>query len=342
MKSILIGLILGTILGGAVFWYIRQANVVQVGISKYSNAVIEEVTFYALKCNDACERIARHGILYRNSKAKATVVVCHGFMCDKSDIRCLRHMFKDYNVFFFDFRAHGEDTHGQLCTFGCDEVHDIHAAVDYIRSHKDLKGKPVIVYSFSMGSVSSIHAQARYGNLFDCAIWDCPFDSTDRLITRLLGDMQFSLFGYSFAVPGQAFLRKHVYNPQLQMFIKAMLRAIKHSEDTPIPIQMVPVDTVEFAKNIKIPSFFITCVNDKKAPPSAVQRVYDAAQGYKRYWITAGRRHFDSYFYNPEKYEYRVHKFIDEFLDNTYKKKQAEKVYRDIPVTEEEAEVKSI
>lgn len=81
-----------------------------------------------------------------------------------------------------------------------------------------------------------------------------------------------------------------------------------------------PVNTVEAAKKITIPALFITCKNDVKAPVEAVTAVYKEVKSpYKRLWLTNGRFHYDSLFYNPEKYAHRVKKFIERFLDKKLK-----------------------
>ncbi len=38
---------------------------------------------------------------------------------------------------------------------------------------------------------------------------------------------------------------------------------------------------------------------------------------YKVLWLTNGRRHFDSYFYNPEKYVKEIRTFIDKAVNGS-------------------------
>ena len=46
-------------------------------------------------------------------------------------------------------------------------------------------------------------------------------------------------------------------------------------------------------------------------------------------WLTNGRRHFDSYFYNPEKYMKEVRSFIDKVVSGSIKDKQLQKIIED-------------
>ena len=127
------------------------------------NATVEHVAIHVPKSDYADRDIVRYGRLVYYPNAKATILICHGFMCDKFDVRFLRHMFPQgkFNFMTFDFRAHGEHCEGQRCTFGRDEALDVIAAGQFIKNHPYLKDKPVIVYGFSMGAVAAIEAQSK-------------------------------------------------------------------------------------------------------------------------------------------------------------------------------------
>jgi len=281
--------------------------------------------------NEKNKKITRNGLLYLNKDAKATILVCHGFMSSKEDVTFLRYIFKDYNVLTFDFRAHGECTEHEFCTFGQEEKNDVIGAVEYIKKHPALKNKDIFVYGFSMGAVASILASYEKPNLFSGAIWDCPFDSTNGLINRALTKMKISLFGYNFTLPGSFLLKKYVYHPYIQHLLKFMLRSLAHMDATKINTVIKPVSPAEAIKNIKIPFLLISCHNDDKAPPVAVKNIYNNAKNsvFKRLWISSGRRHFDSFFSNPEKYIYKVRNFIKLIITKEYLNKKKEKIKED-------------
>ena len=300
---------------------------------RWKNTTEERVEFAVQHSKNSKQRIIRKGILIKKPDARAIVLICHGFMCDKDDVRFLRTMFKDYTTLSFDFRAHGECTHGQYCTLGSREIYDVIGAVEYIKSQPDLQKLPIIAYGFSMGAVASIRAQAEAGNLFDAAIWDCPFDSTDKIIERSIERLKINIGGYEFNLPGRSLLKKYAYNSYVQELLKAALKTVAKMDSSAINTNIEPVDTIEAAKNIKIPALFISCKNDTKAPVEAVVGVYGSATGYKRLWLTCGRHHFDSYFYNPEKYTYRVKLFIERFLDGKLAKDtRTSGIWDDMPI----------
>ena len=151
---------------------------------KYLNGSMEAISFESKNSSVGHEHIRRTGFLVKRSNARGTLLMCHGFMCSKYDTSFIRMLFPEYHVMIFDFRAHGEYiTDRQCCTFGRDEAYDVIAAVDYLKSRKDLEldKQPLIAYGFSMGAVASIQAQAMRPDLFDLMILDCPYDSSENL-----------------------------------------------------------------------------------------------------------------------------------------------------------------
>lgn len=289
----------------------------------------ELIRFESRKSRDSSEKITREGILIRRDGAPAIVLICHGFMCSKDDIQFLADIFRKYTTCTFDFRAHGTLTEGQYCTFGLHEAEDVIAAAEYLKADPALKGLPIIVYGFSMGAVASLIAQSERPDLFAAAIWDCPFDSTGNVLRRSIDRLTIKVLGHEIPLPGRDFLHHYAYHPYVQSVLKAALKAIVHMDATPIPTTILDVSPQKAAEKISIPALLIVCRNDEKAPVEAVRAIYDSLGGYKRLWITNGRRHFDSYFYNPEKYRYKVSEFVAKVLDESYKEGVPSKILED-------------
>lgn len=314
-----------------------HGDVVHMAQGYSPDVIVEKVKLFPKKHAQTQDTIERNGVLVRYKNAEANIVISHGFMCDKFDIGFLRDLFPrgKYNFLTYDFRAHGEEREGQCCTFGRDEAYDVIAAAKFIRNHPELKDKPVFAYGFSMGAVSSIEAQAKDASLFDAMILDCPFDSTEGILNRVLDNTKISFLGYQFDIPGKAILQKYAFHPYVQSFIKAILKTIANIETQKITTQIYPLLPVESAKNIKVPCLFIHCKNDEKVSVAAVKSIYENVQGPKTLWLTNGRRHFDSYFYNPEEYTNRVRSFAYEVLsqNTSYKNRNV--------IIEDEEEIKT-
>jgi pimeloyl-ACP methyl ester carboxylesterase len=299
------------------------------------DTIEENIRFSVRLAPDSCDRIERRGLLVRRPQSRAIILICHGFTCAKDDTRFLRGaLFSEYTTLSFDFRAHGEScTSEHVCTFGSLEKYDVMGAVEFIRTQPDLAGKPIIVYGFSMGAVAAVLAQAERKDLFHAAILDCPFESTDQLIARLLNSVNFSVAGYEFGLPGKALLKRYAYNSYVQEIIKRALRiktAVVDNSPT-IKACMVPIDTVQAASMFDIPTLVIVCKKDDKAPVAAAYTIYNALPNTKHLWITNGREHFDSFFFNPEKYGYKIFQFIEEVLDKKAIKNRLEAIEIDAP-----------
>jgi len=298
----------------------------------------ELVSFYSQSTDSSNEHIARQGVLVTRPHARATILVMHGYTSDKADMGIFRLLFSPYNILLFDFRAHGEDIEGQISTLGRDEVHDVLAAVDYIKSHSDIKHLPLIGYGFSMGAATAIEANSRDATLFDAFILDCPFDSTDALIKRGLdkffGKINIPWLGLEYEVPGRTFLEKYATHPYVQPLLLFLLRFFAGMDSTKVLTMPKRVNPIESAKNIRIPAQIIACYADERIPIDAVAQLYQNIPTYKRLWITKGARHFGSLFNNPELYQQMITNFIEKVLNNMIQRDRPERIINDVSAKE--------
>ena len=293
--------------------------------------ITERIALLSKENDETNNTLTRRGILVRYPNAQANIVISHGFMCNKFDVGFLRSLFPKgkFNFLTFDFRAHGEDIAGQCCTFGRDEAYDVQAAARFFKQHEELKKLPTFGYGFSMGAVASIEAQAKDPSLFDAMILDCPFDSTENVVKQALQGMKFSLFGYQFDFPGRKYLERYAFHPYVQEFIKFTLKTLAHMDAKNIQTYMYRFSPAESVKKISVPTFFIHCKKDRRVSLEAIRIIYSGAQGQKRLWVTNGRNHYDSVFYNPEKYSKRINKFLETVMDGSIKKDRREIVFED-------------
>jgi alpha-beta hydrolase superfamily lysophospholipase len=269
--------------------------------------------------DDAGHIMLRRGELILRSDSPATVILFHGFKCRRSDVRPLRtFMFPDYNTLIFDFRAHGVHARkGECCSFGVDEVKDVKAAVDFVRSHPQLKDKPVIAYGISMGAAAVIEAQASYDNrLFDAIIIDSPFDSMENVINRGLNNVRYIIFGYDILKTVRILLQKSLYSPIMDTILKTCLRLVG-LDATSISTCLKPVCPVESIKQITVPCFIIGCSRDETIPVEAFEKVYEnAGTTEKELWIVDGNSHVDTFSHRPEEYIYKVRAFVTRVLSD--------------------------
>ena len=280
------------------------------------NATEEKIHFFSRLNVNSPKKIKRNGILVQRPGAKANVLICHGFMCDKYDISFFHLVFNKYNTMTFDFRGHGEEIEGQYYTFGSDEAYDVLAATNFLKNHPVIGDKPLIIYAFSGGAAATCVAAAINKKLCDAMILDCPFDSTDKLLERGLGKVKINLFGYEMGLPGSSFFKSYAYSPYIQNLLKTLLRTFANMDTKEINTMICPVYPEEAVKYIKIPAFIIGCVNDDKVPEEAIRTVYNNLDsGYKQLWIDyTARRHFDPIFFNMHEYIDETNYFIKRYL----------------------------
>lgn len=312
----------------------QHGKIVATDINRPVNGVVERISLKVPKKLGSFESIKRNGVLVRQKNATATIVICHGFMTTKEDVQFLRQLFTPgkYNFMTFDFRAHGEHAHGQRCTMGRDEASEVITAVKFLKDHPATKDKPIILYAFSMGAVASIQAQSKEPTLFSAMILDCPFDSSESIIKRGLENARFQFFGYRFNIPAQDILRKYAFHPYVQSTMKAFLKSLAYVDIRNIDIRLYPINSAQIIHNIKVPCFFITCKNDEKVPAESVKLLYEkAGSSYKKLWLTNGRSHYDSFFYNPEEYIKRVRDFVDKAAQGQFDHETKQEIVEDGP-----------
>jgi pimeloyl-ACP methyl ester carboxylesterase len=317
---------------GVVYFSNSQISSFKQDVEQFGNSVIqfkiEEVDFPVQKNKTSSETFIRKGLLITRPQALGTVIVCHGFTQSKQEAAFFRTFFPHFNVFAFDFRAHGDLIEGQYSTIGSEEIFDVKGAVDFVKNRPGLEGQPVIGFGFSMGAVSLIQAQAEYPDLFQSLILDSPFDSSTDCMSKSLDKMlTVNLFGQRYQIPGRTIIMKCLYSQKLQPAMRQIFRYATGFRNF-TKTKFVPVHPVENATRITIPCFFITCEKDQKVPVGCVRRLYDTVHSnYKRLWITHGTRHCGSCINSPEFYAYRVNRFISDVLDKSWS--VADEVYDD-------------
>ena len=293
-------------------------------------ATVEEIVLRVKESEFSNRIIERKGRLVYYKEAPATILISHGFMCDKFDVGFLRNLFstRHLNSLTFDFRGHGENSFGQSSTMGRDEAYDVLAAAHFLKNHPALQKKPLFAYGFSMGAVASIEAQAKEP-LFDAMILDCPFDSSANIVKKCLENVRFSLFGFDFHLPGRTLLERYVFHPYVQSMVKLLLKTVSAFDPRSVDMSLYPISPAQSIKKVSVPCFFIHCKHDEKISVAAIRNIYEGAAGPKLLWITNGRRHFDSYFYNPDEYTAQVRRFVDRVLKGQFKQQKESTILED-------------
>lgn len=109
-----------------------------------------------------------------------TIILCHGFGTDKAaDLKMARELAPNgYNVFAFDFRAHGQSG-GQFTSFGDLERRDVLGAVRWVRQNHPRECRKIFGLGESLGSAALVAAAADpvEGQSIDAIALFAPYDT---------------------------------------------------------------------------------------------------------------------------------------------------------------------
>ena len=253
--------------------------------------------------------LTRNGELVIRPGARATVILAHGFKHDKSSTKALRVLFP-HNTLVFDFRAHGEKTDGQCCSFGAGEVADLKAAADFVKNHPEIGHLPLFAFGASMGASTIIETQAQH-KIFDGIIVDSPFESMEDVIGRGLQKVHWNFFGYDLFAPLRRLLERNMFHPYVDNILRFVLRVRSDMDTAHVVTCLRPVNPVESIKKITIPIFLIGCNQDTLTPPAGIKNIYDGiAHTNTQLWLADGKGHVDAFFSHPELYTKKVNDFM--------------------------------
>jgi fermentation-respiration switch protein FrsA (DUF1100 family) len=214
-------------------------------------------------------------------EARATVILCHGYPADRSDVNALIPFLHDagYDVLAFDFRRLGESG-GAMTTIGLREPMDLHGAVTYAKSRS---GKPVGVLGVSMGAATALMEAAEDPRVA-AVVADSPYASLDVQVPRRFGR------GFAARVAGR---------------YACWLGGCLIGEPVAHASPLRPFPTISAR-----PLLLIHGDADTPIPHSDTRALFAAAGEPKSLWISPGSRHIQAFNDHRAEYERRVLAFF--------------------------------
>ncbi len=218
---------------------------------------------------------------------KATIIYLHGVGDNKMSGLLLAKVFHDhkFNVLIYDSRAHGE-SHGNYCTYGYHEKHDVGKAIDEIQKKYTI-GK-IGVFGTSMGAVIALQA-ASIDKRISAVVSEASF-ATLRQVTV---DYQKRLL----RLPWH-FLRN------IAMKRSEAIAHFKHREVSPIYA----------VKHIHIPVLFVHGKSDAFIKYQYSEELFAAANEPKELWLIDDANHNNVHDIGKKEYEERIVKFFERWL----------------------------
>jgi len=211
-----------------------------------------------------------------------TVVLCHGQngSMDGDTKQVVPLNDAGFNVFMFDFRAHGR-SEGEFVTMGMYEKEDLLGVMDYLDTERGIVD--VGVLGFSMGAATTLITAALSDHI--CAIVsDSSFGRLKHTLRAALNQRGVPMF----------FAR-----PYVDGIIAAASFRTEGRIDQTDPIRW----TVHIGAR---PILFIQGENDPYVSIADLDRMASLAKGPVEFWIAEGVGHRGAYDAYPEEYNRRV------------------------------------
>jgi len=110
------------------------------------------------------------------------VFLCHGYKSNRSELLTLASTFQEngYNLFVFDFRAHGTSP-ASTCSLGVRETEDLLSAIRTVTARPDVDPDRTGIWGVSLGAYVAISAAVANPTV-KTLVLDTPFDSPARFI----------------------------------------------------------------------------------------------------------------------------------------------------------------
>ncbi len=229
------------------------------------------------------------GWLVPQEGADRTLIICHGAGANKGNFVWFLAPFlgKQYNVAFFDFRAHGSST-GRQTTYGIRERLDVVAVVDWLKRERPEQARRIVGLGSSQGAMALALAAAEEPRI-DAIILDSPFVSPEALALH-----------HARRVP--------VLGPTAARYLLGLMSGLTGTNFFDASAERAVASVGQR------PVLVIHGNEDIGMPAAHAQRLYDAAPGPREIWFGPGP-HSNIITTVPDEYGWRVLAFLDAHLD---------------------------
>lgn len=220
------------------------------------------------------------------------IIVCHGLRHDKnSAVRFVQYLAREgYTLLLVDFRNHGE-SEGEITSYGYYEKHDLHGAVNFLRTRVRIPGQ-IGILGASMGASIALMAAAENQEV-RALVLDSPFSSLKEVTIDRISQMT------------------HLPKAFLQFPLSLAYRWMYHVERVNVPA----VAPAEKARDLHCPLFLIHGSRDTVIPSDHSRTIFENVRSEKELWIVENAGHLGSYLADPLEYQRRVLRFFQKSLN---------------------------
>lgn len=240
----------------------------------------EEIVFHATDGKELS------GWLIYSSEAEGTVICCHGYPANKSDILpAVSFLCPQFNLFLFDFRGHG-DSQGRLVSFGLREDRDVLGVIDYIKQNPEVGELPIGIWGYSLGGAVAIKACASNSEDIKALVTDSTYASFPEMVVQYYGNLGVLKYVLS---SGGTILGKILFKGGLST-----------------------LSPEEFIGDSNVPILIIHASDDPFVPVEHAKRLYKNAQQPRELLILSDKMHGANI---TKEYKEKVKSFLGEHLN---------------------------
>ncbi len=218
---------------------------------------------------------------------RPVIILAHGLNLSKAQAMDWGYYLSDhYNLFIFDFRAHGA-SEGKLTTYGGSETKDMLGAIEYLKTRKDVDLDNIGILGYDLG--------ANTGIMTAQITADIKAIVADSAFASLSDELSEHYDQYWIMQKPLAWLTSLCF----QLFARTN------------PKNVAPVESVKFTT---APILLIAPENDNKNSAVKANQIYENALSEKsEIWTLAGS-HLDVFAGHREEYKEKVRAFFDKAL----------------------------
>jgi len=123
----------------------------------------------------------REGWFFPGFRGAPTIVLCHGYESSRGELLTLVSALQDhqYNVFIFDFAAHGANA--GITTLGYREVEEVRAAVDLLAARNDVNPALFGMWGYNLGAYAALR-EAENDKRIRALILDSVYDQPTQMV----------------------------------------------------------------------------------------------------------------------------------------------------------------
>ena len=179
----------------------------------------------------------REGWFFPGLRGAPTIVLCHGYESSRGELLTLVSALQDhqYNVFTFDFAAHGGNA--GVTTLGYGEAEEVRAAIDVLAARNDVDAARFGVWGYNLGAYAALR-EAENDKRIRALVLDSVYDEPKQMVK--VGVERNGLGGFPFMVRSAELSFEYLN--------------YAHRDDPPLTKKMAPLAGV--------PTLFIQAIDD--------------------------------------------------------------------------------